>query len=136
VLGAGGVYFATAQGSTTCGEVDRAVLPSWARTGFSAPEPKVPHVVGDDERIAAILLGDPLSSPRDRERANKVLWVARDPLTEPSDLRIRARQGDATVERVVSGGPGPSTIDLPRPGCWDLELRWAGQTDRLHLAYR
>jgi hypothetical protein len=22
------------------------------------------------------------------------------------------------VERKVAGGPGPSTVDLPHPGCW------------------
>lgn len=39
----------------------------------------------------------------------------------------------ATVS--VPGGPGPSTIDLPAPGCWTLHLRWSGHTDELKLHY-
>jgi hypothetical protein len=131
------IYLATANGSSpaACGTIDPGVLPEWARSGFSEPEPKAPHVVGDDGRIAAILFGDPLSSPPDRERANKILWVARDPVDGSSDLQIRAQAGDTVVERKVAGGPGPSIVDLPHPGCWQLTLTWAGQKDRLRLAY-
>jgi hypothetical protein len=130
------IYFATASGSTpACPAIDRGVLPEWARTGFSEPEPKAPHLIGDDGRIAAILFGDPLSSPPDRERANKILWVAREPVTGAADLQIRAQDGDTVVERKVAGGPGPSIIDLPHAGCWQLTLAWAGQKDRLRLAY-
>jgi hypothetical protein len=130
------VYLATARGSApACEPVDRGVLPAWARGGFSEPEPKVPHVVGDDGRIAPILFGDPLSSPPDDKRADKILWVSREAADGTSDLRIRAQEGDTVVERKVAGGPGPSTVDLPHPGCWQLTLRWSGQKDRLRLAY-
>ena len=130
------IYLATARGSTSsCPPIDRGVLPEWARGGFSEPEPKAPHVIGDDGRIAAILFGDPLVSPPDRERANKILWVARDPVEGASDLKIRAQDGDTVVQRKVPGGPGPSIIDLPHPGCWQLALSWSSQKDRLRLAY-
>jgi hypothetical protein len=130
------IYLATASGSApACGTIDRGVLPEWARSGFSAPEPKAPHVVGDDGRIAAILFGAPLSSPPDAQHANKILWVARDPGDGISDLQIRAQDGDTVVQRKVAGGPGPSIVDLPRPGCWQLTLAWSSQKDRLRLAY-
>jgi hypothetical protein len=130
------IYLATAHGSEpACGTIDRGVLPEWARSGFSGPEPTAPHVVGDDGRIAAVLFGDPLSSPPDGQRANKILWVSRRPVDGSSDLRIRAQAGDTVVERRVASGPGPSTIDLPRRGCWQLTLAWSGQKDRLRLAY-
>jgi hypothetical protein len=39
------------------------------------------------------------------------------------------------VQRTVAGGPGPSIVDLPAPGCWRLTLRWAGRADQVDLAY-
>jgi hypothetical protein len=114
--------------------VARGVLPSWARTGFSEPQPKAPHVIGDQGRIAAILFGDPLSAPPAKDRGNKILWVSRDPQQPGSDLRIRAVDGSRVVNRVVSGGPGPSIVDLPA-GCWQLTLDWSGRTDTLALRY-
>jgi hypothetical protein len=114
--------------------VDKGVLPEWARTGFSDPEPKMPHVLGRDHRIVAVLFGDPLVAPPARDRANKILWVSRDPVQPLSDLRIRASDGSRTVSRVVQGGPGPSLIDLPA-GCWHLSLSWSGRSDSLDLRY-
>jgi hypothetical protein len=121
--------------------VDRGVLPTWARTGFSAAEPRLPHVVGRRGTIAALLFGDPLSAPPAPARSNKILWVARRPLNGPADLTVRAqrmegrRRVGAPVRRRVAGGPGPSIIDVPRPGCWRMRLRWAGRTDELDLEY-
>src|SRR3954451_18355954 len=119
--------------SASCG-VDRGVLPSWARTGFSDPQPKAPHVVAANGRVAAMLFGDPLLAPPPKARANKILWVSRDPQQPGSDLRIRAVDGARVVNRVVEGGPGPSIVDLPA-GCWQLTLRWSGRTDTLALRY-
>jgi hypothetical protein len=119
---------------SACATVDRGVLPAWARTGFSDPEPKMPHVLGRDRRIVAVLFGDPLVAPPARDRANKILWVSRDPVEPLSDLRIRASDGSRTVSRVVQGGPGPSLIDLPA-GCWHLSLSWSGRSDSLDLRY-
>jgi hypothetical protein len=39
------------------------------------------------------------------------------------------------VSRTVTGGPGPSIIDLPASGCWRLMLRWSGRVDSLDLDY-
>ena len=38
-----------------------------------------------------------------------------------------------TVTRVVDGRPGPSIIDLPKPGCWHLALQWGDNSDTLNL---
>jgi len=40
-----------------------------------------------------------------------------------------------TVTVSVPGGPGPSIVDLPAPGCWTLHLTWSGHTDELKLRY-
>lgn len=121
--------------------VTDAVLPAWARAGFSDPEPKARHVIGESGAIAAILFGPALFSPPDTEVSNKILWVSKEPAGETS-LVISAQRMDGSakvgdpVERQVDGGPGPSTIDLPEAGCWRLTLSWSGRTDQLDLAYQ
>jgi hypothetical protein len=115
------------------------VLPTWARTGFSDPRPKMPHVLGRNGEIAAILFGYPLLSPPAKNRANKILWVSRRPIKPPDKLRIRAQRmhGDRPVGkhlvRVIDGGPGPSYVNLPTHGCWRLTLQWSGRSDELDL---
>ena len=101
----------------------------------------MPHAVGRSGEIAAILFGDPLSSPPSTEHTNKVLWVAREASTSAPTLTISAQLMDgatpvgAAVERHVDGGPGPSIVDLPDPGCWRLTLTWGDRTDSLDLEY-
>lgn len=121
--------------------VNRGVLPAWARTGFSDPRPRMPHTLGRAHRIAAIIFGYPLLSPPGQRRSNKILWVSRRAVRPSSDLRIRAQKmrGRRRIGwhevRVVRGGPGPSAINLPSPGCWRLSLTWSGRTDVLDLRY-
>jgi len=131
------VAFAACGGSSpkSACSIDRGELPSWATAGFSDPHPSAPHVLGDDGRITAILFGDPLVSPPDAQRANKILWVTRDPANAPAPLKIHAVDGSRTVDRVVESGPGPSIVDLPA-GCWRMQLSWgADQRDALDLRY-
>jgi hypothetical protein len=124
------------------GKVLRGPIPAWADAGFSRPRPPMPHAISREGKLAALLLGDPLSSPPARGRANKILWVPRRAPRSASDLRIRARRyaGDSlvgpVVTRVVQGGPGPSIVNLPAPGCWRLRLAWSGEIDRIDLRYR
>ena len=130
----------SAQGGQPChSQVRLGVLPVWARTGFSDPKPRLPHIVGRSGRVAALVFGYPLLSPSSPDRANKVLWVSRAPLKPASDLRISARRmlglrelGRPESRRVV-GGPGPSYLDLPTAGCWRLTLRWSGHVDTLDV---
>ena len=121
--------------------VAKGVLPTWARTGFSDPRPRLPHVLGRSHEIAALVFGYPLRSPPLKDRGNKILWVSRRAVKPLSDLRIHAQRMvgrhrvGRPVTRVVAGGPGPSGINLPAPGCWRLTLRWSGRTDELDLQY-
>ena len=116
-------------------------LPVWARAGFSDPRPRIPHVLGRSGRIGAILFGYPLRSPTASDRNNKILWVSRTLPGTPAALWIRAQrmEGGATVGkpvgRVLRGGPGPSIVDMPSPGCWRLTLSWSGRRDTLDLAW-
>jgi hypothetical protein len=87
----------------------------------------MPHVMGEAGNIVAILWAprDALHSPPLQDRNNKILWVSRVPLADSTRT--------ATVS--VPGGPGPSIINLPAPGCWTLHLTWSGHTDELKLRY-
>jgi hypothetical protein len=121
--------------------VQMGVLPVWARGGFSDPRPRAPHVVGRDGRIAAILFGYPLRASTPGQRTNKILWVGRSDPARPAALWIHAQRMEgrravgAPVGRVLPGGPGPSVVDMPAPGCWRLTLSWSGRQDTLDLAY-
>ena len=93
----------------------------------------MPHVVGRRKRLAAILFGDPLVAPPAKGRSNKILWVARR-TPEPGPLRLRARDGQRIVRRVVESGPGPSIVDLPA-GCWTVTATSNGGEDMLDISY-
>jgi len=120
--------------------VDRGVIPDWSRAGFSQTEPSVPHSLGREGEIVAILFGDPLTAPPSADHNNKILWVAH-VIPAASDLEISAQRMDGPlpvgdpVARIVQGGPGPSIIDLPDAGCWRLTLHWANLTDSVDLEY-
>ena len=127
---------------SVCGsQVKSGVLPQWARTGFSDPKPRMPYELGRFGDIAALVFGFPLLSPPPRMHNNKILWVSRVTSQPGSDLRIAAQRMQGThplgepVSRTVTGGPGPSIINLPASGCWRLTLRWSGRVDSLDLDY-
>ena len=106
-----------------------ALLPAWARTGFSDPEPKAPYVSGKDGGIVGILFG-PLTSPPAKGRNNKVLWVVQE---NSGPLRIEGRLSPEDEPVVIESVTGPSYLDLPSPGCWHLDLTWDGHTDAVDL---
>jgi hypothetical protein len=121
-------------------EVRIGVLPVWARAGFSDARPRMRYELGVSGRIVAIPFGT-LDSPPAANHNNKILWVSHVLSRPGTSLRILAQrmtgasQDGAPVTRIVSGGPGPSIINLPAPGCWRLTLRWSGWTDQLDLQY-
>ena len=114
-------------------------LPVWARAGFNPPDQAMPHVLGAAGNIVAILWAprDALHSPPLPNTGNKILWVSRIPFAAPNPLVIRATLAGSTRTATASvpGGPGPSTIDLPAPGCWTFHLSWSGHSDELQLRY-
>ncbi len=141
---AGAAHAGTARASAVtsdgcAGQPPVSPLPVWARSGFSPAGQAMPHVLGEAGNIVAILWAsrDALHSPALQDRSNKILWVSRIPLTGADPLIIKATLAGSTrtATASVSGGPGPSIIDLPAPGCWTLHLSWSGHTDELKLRY-
>ncbi|MBE2321079.1 hypothetical protein DVA67_034395 [Solirubrobacter sp. CPCC 204708] len=68
--------------------------------------------------------------------------MSRIPVGPGEELRIRARRhvgakpvGQAFV-LTVAGGPRPSIVNMPGPGCWRLRLQWSGHLDTLDIHYR
>jgi hypothetical protein len=127
------------------GTVRMALIPAWARGGFSEPKPRMRQVLGNGGHIVALVFGYPLQSPAGAERGNKILWVPREPRASQSagavasPLTIHAQRMQGTVlrgkpvERTVPGGTGPSIIDLPAAGCWRLTLTWKQGDDKLQV---
>jgi len=111
-------------------------LPAWARSGFSPPDVAMPHVMGEQGTIVAILWArsDALHAPSLPGQRNKILWVARQP-GAPLTIRaaLNATGRTATVE--LPDGTGPSLVNLPAAGCWTLNLSWPGHRDRVELRY-
>jgi hypothetical protein len=134
----------TAPATSQCrSDVRYGPLPTWARGGFSPPDRPISYVHGARGDIVAILWArhDPLVSPAPANRRNKILWVSRLGGRVGSNLQIRARRTVGPVAvgpvqtREVLGGPGPSGINMPAPGCWLFKLSWSGHTDSVALEY-
>ncbi|MFY1615550.1 hypothetical protein [Micromonospora sp. WMMD736] len=131
-----------AAAATGCAaHVETGSLPDWADEGFHG-DSRMPHVFGARGEIVAVLFGHPLAQVRPDASSNKILWVARPATTSPAagvstTLEIIATLDgtDTRVTHEVAAGPGPSIIDMPRAGCWHLDLRWAGRTDTMDLVY-
>jgi hypothetical protein len=136
---AGAVHAGVVTSNGCAGQPPVSPLPVWARSGFHPANLAMPHVMGEAGNIVAILWAprDALHSPSLQDRSNKILWVSRIPLVAPEPLVIKATLANSTRTATVSvpGGPGPSIINLPAPGCWTLHLSWSGHTDELKLRY-
>jgi hypothetical protein len=121
--------------------VHKAVLPVWARGGYSESRPISQQILGRAGDILAIPFADPLVSPPSTHYSNKILWVSRVAVRPQGNLEIAAqrmvgaRKVGHPVSRVVQGGPGPSIINLPAAGCWRLSLHWSGRSDSLDVTY-
>jgi hypothetical protein len=112
--------------------------PSWSAAAWSeSPGFKLPYALASGDSAAAFLwvrlrAGAPINP------ANKVLWVVRYP-RHGHPLRILARDGATPALHTRSSWPAdaspgeiyPSYLNLPKPGCWQLTLRWGSHTARL-----
>ena len=123
--------------ASSCAPIRSAVLPTWARAGFSDKEPSMPFVTSKSGAMVAIIFADPLISPALPNLGNKILWVTNDDDSAGDGLHITGHleNGSATMTATVEGGPGPSLIDVPQPGCWQFDLAWGSHRDTIDIAY-
>ena len=115
-----------------------AVLPEWARDGFSDPRPVVPFVRSRSGKVVAILFTGHLWSPPREDVSNKVLWFWQQaPGGATGDVTMTAQLAgtDTVVSKGLPRPEGPSTVDLPRAGCWRITLRSPSGTDSIDLDY-
>ena len=121
---------------SACGPVEDKVLPTWARTGFSDPVPSAAYITSQSGHVVAILFNNPLNSPPKAGEGNKILWVA-DNASGGDDLIIdgKLENGTATMHTTVPGGPGPSGITVPVPGCWQFTLTYGVRHDVIDIPY-
>lgn len=105
-------------------------------TGRNVPR-GLRYVVADPPTAAGFLFNDPLEAGRPQ----KVLWVVGTPRDGP--LTIEARHHDDQVSTQIlhaepNAFPGdiyPSSVQVPRAGCWELTLRWRSLETRLDLQF-
>jgi hypothetical protein len=121
--------------TTGCPALHAGTLPVWARAGFSTPDPGIPLAYSRDGRMLAIVFGYPLTAPPAADHSNKILWVAKVGSTSPFTIDARLEGSTLRVRRDVGLAPGPSIVDLPAAGCWQLVLHWGGYTDTMSLRY-
>jgi hypothetical protein len=114
------------------GNVSTDVLPTWAREGFGSQGLHTPHVVGAKGEIVGVLFGQ-LRVHQPEGTNNKVLWVAKDGF---GSLHISATLEGSEVTAARTVDIGPSIVDLPAAGCWQLTLTWPGHSDTVALQYR
>jgi hypothetical protein len=140
----------SAAAATLCTPIQTAVLPSWARAGFSEKEPRSRFVTSTSGAMVAIVFADPLISPARPDVGNKILWVPNtdnpaasipsprsDYVAGDLDLHITGRleNGTATMHTTVVGGSGPSIVNVPQPGCWKFDLTWGNRHDTINIPY-
>jgi hypothetical protein len=102
----------------------------------------LPYVLAAGGTIMGYLWRFPLRAGHRADPANKILWYVRLPRAgNPLVVRTHpaGRPGPAVSYRFPpTSGPGeiyPSIIDVPRPGCWTLDLSWGAHADRADLRF-
>ncbi len=121
---------------SACSPIRTEVLPTWARAGFTDPEPRMPVVTSKGGAMLAIIFADPLVSPAQPDVGNKILWASEAASADhPLVISGRLERGTQTMTATVDGGGGPSIIDVPAPGCWLFDLTWANHHDTIDIPY-
>jgi hypothetical protein len=131
-----------------CGttRIVHGAVPAWTAPAFadgSSRRPPWPHAVSALANVVAVVFGYPLRAGHPTNPANKILWIMRQPRNgSPLTITAKPMHGSSGAVRSVwpaDSSPGeiyPSYVNVPRPGCWKLSLRWAGHTDSIELPYR
>jgi hypothetical protein len=106
--------------------------PAWTAAAWSDSSPgfRVPYALSSNGAAGAFFFAFPRAGNASNP-SNKVLWIVRYPRNH-NPLLITARYGSdarevVRITRPADSSPGeiyPSSVDLPKPGCWRLALAW------------
>jgi hypothetical protein len=129
-----------------CGSTSimRGHIPAWLDEAGAHNNPdSLPYVLASPEQAAGFLFGYPLRSGHPENPSNKILWVVGQ-ARNGSSLEISAHPlgAAAPIVKVVKpadSSPGeiyPSIVDVPQPGCWHVDLSWAGHKASVELLYQ
>lgn len=116
----------SAAAAQACPPITSGILPGWARGGFSEKRPRVPFVSGRNGEIIGIIFKRPLVSPAPVGENEKILWVSHSVGASGAPLRITGRELASGRTMSADVTVGPSSVDVPVPGCWRFDLRWPG----------
>jgi hypothetical protein len=120
-------------GPSACtGNISTATLPTWARAGFSPEGLHTPHVLGSNGEIVGIIFGE-LRAHQPAGTNNKILWVAKN---GDGSLHISAQLEGSDTTEIRTVNIGPSIVDLPVAGCWQMTLTWPGHSDTIAFRYQ
>jgi hypothetical protein len=116
--------------------------PRWTASAWadSSPGFSIPYALASGDGAAAFLFSHPLRPARSTADTNKILWVMRYP-RHGQPLTVTAVQPGTGTRPVraqwsANAEPGeiyPSSLQVPRPGCWRLTLAWAGHRATVEL---
>lgn len=149
--GAGAFLLASCGGSTrhvagangcTPARTHVGAPPAWTASAWSDSSPgfTVPYALASGDSAAAFMFSHALRVGHPTDPANKVLWVVRYP-RDGKPLIITARWSEdpslkVRISQPANSSPGeiyPTYIDLPKPGCWKLGLKWGAHRANVDL---
>ena len=129
-----------------CGstQAHKGGVPAWVEVAGAHNNPDfLPYVITDPPLAVGFLWTSPLRAGHPENPSNKILWVVGQP-RNASDLRITGHPAGAMTPLIITSQPAnsspgeiyPSIVDVPKAGCWHLDLSWAGHTAAVELNYR
>jgi hypothetical protein len=129
-----------------CGStpVMRGHVPAWLDEAGAHNNPDaLPYVIADPPQAAGFIFGYPLRSGHPDTPTNRILWVVGlprngSPLVITSHP-LRTAAPIVTQSQPDDSSPGeiyPSIVDVPDPGCWHVDLAWAGHHAAVDLVYQ
>ena len=113
-------------------------IPSSARD--ANPPAGTPRLLSPDGKVLAVVFGNPLYSPESPSRANKILWIVREPRGGKPLVITATLPGSRAVHLSfpadsVPGQIYPSDNNVRKPGCWHFTLSWNGHHSSMNLRY-
>lgn len=117
-------------GRSACAPLRTGTPPTWARGGFHGGY--VPFARSRSGNVVAFVFGT-LSAPPAADHSNKVLWVVRG--ESAAKIDITAHQEDSGRVTTLQVPAGPSYVNMPAPGCWQLDLRIGDRHDTIELRW-